>query len=77
MVLDSLYKTNYSTTDTGYLDQLGDQYPIKYYRTQWANKDQVLASFLPRYKPAGVLNLLGGLQAGLLIHAELNGIPAA
>jgi hypothetical protein len=33
VILDSLYKTNYSTTDTGYLEQLGDSTPIKYYKS--------------------------------------------
>lgn len=77
VVLDALYKTHYSTTDTGHLELVGDTVPIKYYKSSWANKDQVLANFLPRYKPAGVLNLIGGLQAGILIHAEINGLPAA
>jgi hypothetical protein len=77
VTLDSLYKTTYSTTDTGYLDQLGDSYPIKYYKTSYAEKDEVLASFLTKHHPAGVLNLIGGFPAGVLIHAELNGLPAA
>eukprot|EP00347_Sterkiella_histriomuscorum_P009862 403339590 len=77
VILDSIYKTNYSTTDTGYLTNLGDHYPLKYYRTSHANADQVLASFTSKIQPAGVLNLIGGLNAAILIHAELNGIPAA
>ena len=34
-------------------------------------------SFLSRYQPAGVLNILGGISAAFLIHAEIYGIPAA
>jgi hypothetical protein len=35
-----------------------------------------LLEFLKPHQPAGVLNVLGGLGAQLLIHAELNGISA-
>lgn len=59
------------------MQNLGDTYPIKYYKTTWANKDELLSKFTEKVQPAGVLNLIGGLNAAVLIHAELNGIPAA
>jgi hypothetical protein len=77
VILDSLYKTNYSTTDTGYLEKLGDTYPLKYYKTSWSRNDPVLAKFVEKLQPAGVLNLIGGFSAACLIYAEMNGIPAA
>ncbi len=76
VVLDDVYKTNYSTTDTGYISSL-DHQPLRYYKTSFADKDVKLGTFLQKYKPAGVLNLIGGFNAAVLIHAELNGIPAA
>ncbi len=77
MILDSLYKTNYSTTDTGHMENLGDHYPLRYYKTTWTKNDPVLAKFTEKVQPSGVLNLIGGFTAALLIHAEMNGIPAA
>lgn len=71
-----MYKTNYSTTDTGSLSlREGDQYPLKYYKS--SHTDATLSAFLRKHQPAGVLNLLGGLSAALLIHAEVNGLSAA
>lgn len=32
---------------------------------------------MKKHQPAGVLNLIGGFNASVLIFAELNGIPAA
>jgi hypothetical protein len=46
VIVDALYKTNYSTTDSGYLEKVGDSSVIKYYKTSWAQKDQLLGSFL-------------------------------
>ena len=77
VLIDSLYKTHYSTTDTGYLEQLGETYPLKYYRTSWAKNDPVLTNFTAKLQPSGVLNLIGGFLAAVIIYAELNGIPAA
>lgn len=77
VLIDSLYKTHYSTTDTGYLEQLGDSYPLKFYKTSWAKNDAVLTNFTSKLQPAGVLNLIGGFPAAVMIYAELNGIPAA
>jgi hypothetical protein len=70
VIIDTLYKTNYSTTDTGYMEKIGDNYPIRTYKTSFAKNDFVLSKFLTKHSPAGVLNLVGGLQAAVLIHAE-------
>jgi hypothetical protein len=76
LFLDSVYKTNYSTTDTGSLSLVdGELYPLKYYKSTAA--DPVLSGFLRKHQPAGVLNLIGGFSAALLIHAEMNGLSAA
>jgi hypothetical protein len=75
-VLDSIYKTNYSTTDTGYISSIGDEIPLKFYKTSHVSRDHNLTNFLSKYQPAGVLNIFSGLGAGLLIHAEMNGVPA-
>ena len=76
--LDSVYKTNYSTTDTGSYHQVdGEAYPLKYYKSTHTAGDHVLASFLGKHKPAGVLNILGGFEAALLVHAEMFGMSAA
>jgi len=73
-----VYKTNYSTTDTGsYHSVDGEAYPLKYYKSSHAAGDQVLANFLGKHKPAGVLNIMGGFEAALLVHAEMFGISAA
>lgn len=77
VVIDSLYKTQYSTTDTGHLENIGDHYPLKYYKTTFAKNDPVLNTYTQKIQPAGVLNLIGGFSAAVLIHCELNGIPAA
>lgn len=39
VILDSLYKTNYSTTDTGYISSIGDHIPIKFYKSSFADRD--------------------------------------
>lgn len=39
VMLDSMYKTTYSTTDTGFMASIGDTIPIKYYKTSFADKD--------------------------------------
>ncbi len=78
MVLDTVYKTNYSTTDTGSYNSVdGEVYPLKYYKSTHTNGDQLFNTFLSKHKPAGVLNILGGFEAALLVHAELYGISAA
>lgn len=79
VIIDSIYKTNYSTTDSGhYQHEDGSQYAIKYYRTSAAGEhDPVLSTFCKKHLPAGVLNLLGGFTASLLVHAELYGLSAA
>jgi hypothetical protein len=76
--LDTVYKTNYSTTDTGYLTTVdGEAYPLKYYKSSHSASDAVLDLFLKKHQPAGVLNFLGGFTAALLVHAEMNGLSAA
>jgi len=78
VLLDSIYKTNYSTTDSGYFTLVdGEPYPLKYYKTAHTKNDQVLKSFLDKHQPAGVLNILGGFAAALLVNAEINGLSAA
>ncbi|CDW90540.1 UNKNOWN [Stylonychia lemnae] len=77
VVLDTVYKTNYSTTDTGYMENVGSSFPIRFYKTTHSKNDAALNTFTQSLQPAGVLNLVGGLNAALLIHAELNGISAA
>lgn len=52
-------------------------YPIKYYKTQWSQNDPILNTFTQKIQPAGVLNLIGGFVASVLIYCEMNGIPAA
>ena len=74
MIIDSVYKTNYSTTDTGHILSVDDGYPLKYYKTSHA--DPALTGFLKKHKAAGVLNILGGFAAALLVHAELFGHSA-
>lgn len=76
MVLDDVYKTNYSTTDTGHMSHVGEL-PLRFYKSSHADRDAKLSGFTKRFQPAGVLNLIGGFQAAILIYAELNGIPAA
>jgi hypothetical protein len=76
IVLDSLYKTNYSTTDTGYISQIEGETPIKYYKTSFSSKDQHLTYFLAKYQPAGVLNIITGYGAGIIVQAEIAGLPA-
>lgn len=77
MLLDSLYKTNYSTTDNGHMEIQGGHFPLRYYKTQWTKNDPVLAAFTEKLQPSGVLNLIGGFTAAILIFAEMNGIAAA
>ena len=78
MLLDTGYKTNYSTTDTGSYNSVdGEVYPLKFYKSTHTNGDQLFSTFLAKHKPAGVLNILGGFEAALLVHSELNGISAA
>ena len=78
LLLDSIYKTNYSTTDTGYLTSIdGEAYPLKYYKSSHTTTDAVLTPFLNKHQPAGVLNFLGGFTAALLMFAEINGLSAA
>jgi len=44
VIIDSVYKTNYSTTDTGHMAHVDEhQYPLKYYKTSHAAKDSVLS----------------------------------
>jgi hypothetical protein len=50
---------------------------LRYYKSSFADRDQELAGFLKKYQPSGVLNLMGGYLAAVLIYAELNGIPGA
>jgi len=75
-ILDSVYKTNYTTIDS-YLSVEEGNYPLFYYRSTQATKDAQLSTFLARHKPAGVLNLMGGFSAALLVNAEINGLSAA
>ena len=75
MVLDSLYKTNYSTTDTGSFS--GDGIPLKYYKTSFVANDATLNGFLQAYQPAGVLNIQSGVGAGFIIRQEFAGKSAA
>ena len=78
LLLDSVYKTNYSTTDTGHHTSVdGEAYPLKYYKSTHTAGDAVLSAFLNKHQPAGVLNFLGGFTAALLIFAEINGVSAA
>ena len=78
VLLDTVYKTNYSTTDTGSYHSIdGEAYPLKYYKSSHTSGDQLFSTFLSKHKPAGVLNILGGFEAALLVHAELNGLSAA
>ena len=74
VILDTVYKTNYSTTDTGHLLSLDDGFPLKYYKS--SHVDAHAAAFLSKHQPAGVLNILGGFAAALLVHAELSGQSA-
>jgi len=37
----------------------------------------MLSKFTEKYQPAGVLNLIGGFDAAVLMYAEMNGISAA
>jgi hypothetical protein len=69
VILESLYKTNYSTTDTGFISSIGDTIPIKYYKTSFTDRDAMLTKFISGagIKPAGVLNILGGFSAAVLI----------
>ena len=71
VIIDSVYKTNYSTTDTGHILSVDDGYPLKFFKTSHA--DALLAGFLKKHQAAGVLNILGGFAAALLVHAELFG----
>lgn len=76
VILDSVYKTNYTHTD-GHLSVEEGNYPLFHYRSAHVAGDQQLATFLAKSsKPAGVLNLLGGFTAALLVHAEINGYSA-
>lgn len=75
LILDSVYKTNYSTTDTGHYGSIDGEYPLKFYKSSHA--DPTLAAFLKKHSPAGVLNILGGFPASLLLNAEMTGISAA
>jgi len=59
------------------MENVGSQFPIRFYKTSHASNDPVLKGFIGHLQPAGVLNLVGGLDAAILIYAELNGIPAA
>jgi len=59
------------------MENVGSSFPIRYYKSTHANNDPVLRGFTGNLLPAGVLNLVGGLDAAILIYAELNGIPAA
>jgi hypothetical protein len=36
-----------------------------------------LSNFVKKYQPAGVLNIVGGFEAAVMVYAEMNGIPAA
>ena len=36
-----------------------------------------MAAFLQRYKASGVLNMVGGFIAAMLIQAEMTGVAAA
>jgi hypothetical protein len=48
--LDSIYKTNYSTTDSGYFTLVdGEAYPLKYYKSSHTKGDQVLNTFLAKH----------------------------
>lgn len=76
VILDEVYQTNYSTTDTGSISSVSD-HPLKYYKSSFANSDGILSTFLKKYQPAGVLNIIGGFNAAVMIYAEMNGIPAA
>jgi hypothetical protein len=77
VILDSIYKTNYSTTDTGSLLSAEGQLVIKYYKTSFVEKDALLAQFIGKYQPAGVLNIMSGFGAGILVESEIRGISAA
>ncbi len=59
------------------MEKIGENFPIRTYRTSFTKNDGVLSSFLAKHQPAGVLNLIGGLSAAILIYAEQNGISAA
>jgi hypothetical protein len=48
-----------------------------YYKTSFADRDQLLGNFVKKYQPAGVLNIVGGFEASVMVYAEMNGIPAA
>lgn len=75
-MLDTIYKTNYSTTDTGYIASIGDHIPLKYYKTSYTGGDSHLTNFLAKYQPAGVLNVITGYGAGILVQAEMEGKSA-
>jgi hypothetical protein len=74
LIIDSVYKTNYTSPD-GFMSIEEGNYPLFTYKT--THVDAQLRAFIAKHKPAGVLNLMGGFSAALLIHAEINGMSAA
>ncbi len=80
MVLDALYKTNYSNTDSGHDSGHGvseSGIPLRYYKTTHTARDQVFTTFLSHFLPSGPLNIVGGFGGAMLVEAEMKGIPAA
>jgi hypothetical protein len=55
------------------------QYPLKYHASSFVDKHASLQGFMvkhqPEINPAGVLNIVAGFPAAILIHAEFNGLP--
>ena len=80
LILDSVYKTNYSTIETGHYEpDVNLKYPLKYHASSFMEKEVTLQGFMAKhqseFKPAGVLNIVSGYPAAVLIHAEFNGMP--
>lgn len=78
LILDTIYKTQYTTPDMTHLNVQFGHYPLRSYHSGSAHSelfDQFLQFNQALVSPAGVLNIITGFAAAVLIHCEYNGIP--
>ncbi len=73
LVMDSVYKTQYSTTDTG---SYQGENTLKWYKTTSCDKNSAFGLLMRMYEPAGSLNIKSGFASAVMVEAEAKGFIA-